>query len=134
MKNGQRRAGTARPPLCGSIFVGQHDGDGRGRVVSQSDYEGMSGAAFRWDEWERLSLDAACDDAKFITEIRAFWDCHFPFLFSVHSGYAYHAICTAADQFGHVVEGYEPLFEEALPVADSFESFLTAFLDGKRNT
>jgi hypothetical protein len=55
-------------------------------------------------------------------------------LFSVHDGYAYHAVCTDDDRFGQVVEGHEPLFEEALPVADSFESFLSAFLNGKRNT
>ena len=110
------------------------DGSQTTWFLSQRDYEGTSGAAFRWDEWEQLSLDAACGDAKFITEIRVFWDSHFPFLFSVHSGYAYHAVCTADDRFGQVVEGYEPGFEEALPVADSFESFLTAFLNAKRNT
>jgi hypothetical protein len=110
------------------------DGSQTTWFLCQSDYEGTSGAAFRWDEWEQLSLDAARGDAKLITEIRAFWDCHFPFLFSVHSGYAYHAVCTADDRFGKVVEGYEPEFEEALPVADSFESFMTAFLNAKRNT
>lgn len=102
--------------------------------LSQSDYEGTSGAAFRWDEWEQLSLDAARGDAKIITEIRAFWDSHFPFMFSVHSGYAYHAVCTDRDRFGQIVEGYEPEFEEALPVADSFESFMATFLNTKRNT
>ncbi len=48
------------------------------------------------------------------------------------SGYAYHAVCTAADKFGQVVEGYEPEFEEVLPVADSFESFITKFAHAKQ--
>lgn len=101
--------------------------------LCQSDYEGTSGSAFRWDEWEKLSLDAADGDDGFITDIRAFWDSHFPFMFSVHSGYAYRAVCTVGEAFGQVVEGYEPLFEEASPVADSFESFLPTLLNAKRN-
>jgi hypothetical protein len=102
--------------------------------LCQSDYEGTSGSAFRWDEWERLSLDAARGDAGYISEIRAFWDSHFPVLFSVHSGYAFHAVCTASGRFGQVVEGHEPEFEEVLPIADSFESFITAFTHADRNT
>lgn len=97
-------------------------------LLCQTDYEGTSVAAFRWDEWEQLSLDAARGDPNLITEIRAFWDCHFPFLYSVHSGYAYHAICTDSDRFGQVVEGCEPLFEETSPIAESFESFLPTLL------
>ena len=80
------------------------DGSQTTWFLCQCDYEGTSGSAFRWDEWEHLSLDAARGDAGYISEIRAFWDSHFPFLFSVHSGYAYHAVCTAADRFGQVVE------------------------------
>jgi hypothetical protein len=102
--------------------------------LCQCDYEGRSGSAFRWDEWEQLSLDAARGEAGDIAEIRAFWDSHFPILFSVHSGYAYHAVCTAADKFGQIVEGYEPAFEEALVVADSFESFIATFTNAKRST
>jgi hypothetical protein len=101
--------------------------------LCQCDYEGTSGYAFRWDEWEQLSLDSAREDAEWISRIRAFWDSHFPFLLSVHSGYSYHAVCTAADKFGQVVEGYEPEFEEVLPVADSFESFIAKFTDAKRS-
>src|SRR6185369_17380775 len=63
--------------------------------LCQCDYEGKSDSAFRWNEWEQLSLDAARGDGGYISAICAFWDSHFPFLFSVHSGYAYHAVCTA---------------------------------------
>ena len=97
--------------------------------LCQSDYDGTSNSAFRWDEWEQLSLKAAYGDVKWIKETRVFWDCHFPFLFSVHSGYAFRAICITGDQFGQVVEGHEPEFEEVWFVADSFEAFLPKFID-----
>jgi hypothetical protein len=96
--------------------------------------EGQTIGAALQPLWDGALIDAARGDPKFITGIRAFWDCHFPFMSSVYSGYAYHAICTGADQFWWVVEGYEPLFEEALPVADSFERFLARFLNAKRST
>ncbi len=95
--------------------------------LCQCDFEGRSDSAFRWDEWEQLSLDAARGDASYISEIRSFWDSHFPFLLSVHSGYAFHAVCTSPDRFGQVVEGFEPAFEEVLTVAESFESFVAKF-------
>jgi len=102
--------------------------------LCQSDYEGTSNSAFRWNEWEQVSLDSARGDTRWITQIRAFWDSHFPFLYSVHSGYAFHAVCTAANRFGQIVAGYGPEFEEVSPVADSFESFLSTFLNANRNT
>ena len=49
-------------------------------------------------------------------------------MLSVHSGYAFYAVRTSPDRFGEVVEGYEPIFEEALVVAESFTDFITRFL------
>jgi len=92
--------------------------------LCQSDYEGTSESAFRWDAWEQLSLEAAEGDPAWIAEIRRFWDHHFPFLLSVKDGYAYYAVCTAEDRFGQIVEGREPEFEGTSPVADSFKDFL----------
>lgn len=98
--------------------------------LCETDFAGTSGAAFRWDEWERLSLDAAGDDARLAAEVRAFWDAHLPFLLSVRDGYAYFAVRTAADGFGQVVAGREPEFEAASVVAESFEQFLADLLAG----
>ena len=98
-------------------------------ILCQSDYDGTGSSAFSWDEWEKLSLSVAGNPDD-IAKVRAFWDGHFPFMFSVGSGYAFHAICTAPDKFGRVVEGCEPDFEEALPVADSFEVFITSVIMG----
>ncbi|MFO0968688.1 MAG: hypothetical protein U0793_24285 [Gemmataceae bacterium] len=98
--------------------------------LCEADYSGTSGAAFVWDEWERLSLDAAGDDPRFAAKVRSFWDAHLPFLLSVRDGYAYFAIRTAADGFGRVVAGREPEFEEASRVAGSFEEFLELLAAG----
>ena len=96
--------------------------------LCEADYAGTGGAAFRWDEWERMSLDAAGDDLRLVAEVRAFWDAHLPFLLSVRDGYAYHAVRTATDGFGRVVAGREPEFEEASVVAESFGEFLSSLL------
>jgi hypothetical protein len=98
--------------------------------LCQSDYEGRSNSAFRWHEWEQMSLNAANGDSRDVAEIRKFWDSHFPFLFSVHSGYAFHAVCTSSTKFGEIVAGYEPAFEEAISVAETFEKFLTMLANG----
>ncbi len=95
--------------------------------LCQQDYNSGSSRAFSWDEWEQLSLRAADGKPEWIAEIRSFWDTHFPFMYSVHSGYAFYAVCTAEDGFGKIVEGYEPEFEDVTEVADSFDEFLNMF-------
>ena len=96
--------------------------------LCQRDYDGRGDSAFRWDEWEQLSLSAANGQPELVTEIRSFWDTHFPFMFSVRSGYAYHAVCTSEDEFGKIVKGCEPEFEEVSQVAGSFDEFLSMFV------
>lgn len=98
--------------------------------LCEADYGGTTGAAFRWDELEQMSLEAAKDDRRLGEAVRGFWNEHLPFLLSVRDGYAYFAIRTAADGFGRVVTGREPEFEEASQVADSFEEFLSVLADG----
>ncbi len=92
--------------------------------LCEADFCGTSDSAFRWDEWEQLSLESVGDDAEWASSVRAFWDVHLPFLLSVEDGYAYHAIATSGDNLGKVVFGREPEFEEADVVAESFEEFL----------
>ncbi len=99
--------------------------------LCEGDYGGTSGAAFRWDEWERMSLDAAADDRRSAEAIRRFWDEHLPFLLSVRDGYAYFAVRTAADGFGRVVAGREPEFEETSQVSRTFEEFLSLLAGGE---
>lgn len=100
--------------------------------LCQRDYDSTGVSAFHWDEWEQLSLRSADGKPELLAEIRSFWDTHFPFMFSVHSGYAFHAVCTAEDGFGKIVEGCEPEFEEVSQVAGSFAEFLSMLVHGSR--
>lgn len=75
-----------------------------------------------------MSIESADGDSEILAEINAFWSDHLPFILSVHSGYAFYAIRTAVERFGEVVEGCEPIFEEACVVAASFSDFLKRFL------
>jgi hypothetical protein len=98
--------------------------------LCEGDYAGTSGAAFKWDEWERMSLEAAADDSRLADAVRGFWDEHLPFLLSVRDGYAYFAVRTAGEGFGRVVAGREPEFEETSEVARTFEEFLSLLAEG----
>ena len=98
--------------------------DEKSWVLGASDYAGTGGAAFRWNEWEELSLDAAGEHDKWRDAIRRFWDAHFPFFMSVATGYEYAAIRVVDPGFGGVVQGREPEFEETTTVAEDLVAFL----------
>ena len=86
------------------------------------------GAAFRWNEWELLSLASADGDPAWEAEIRRFWDAHLPIIMSVADGrYSYYAL-SAAD--GAVVSGGEPEFEVCETAAASLEAFLEKITEG----
>jgi hypothetical protein len=93
-------------------------------ILCRSDYEGVSGGAFAWNEFESMSLDAAGDNAQLIARIVAFWTCHFPFYMSVAGAYEFCAVRVCGDDFGVVVQGSEPEFEEVSVVALSFRDFI----------
>ena len=92
--------------------------------LTATDYAGEGHAAFAWNEWELLSLDAAGDDEQGREAIRRFWDRHLPILLSVRDGYAYLAIDLESPG-GAVVAGREPEFEDVVVVARSFEELTT---------
>ena len=81
-----------------------------------ADFCGEGDGAFAWNEWEKMSIDAADGDLVLVGEIRAFWDAHFPVLNSVRDGYAYLALARGSQS---VVFGREPEFEDCLVVAPS---------------
>jgi hypothetical protein len=95
-------------------------------ILCQADYEGRSGSTWAWNEFECMSLEAVGDDVALASQIVAFWDAHFPFYISVAGQYSYCAVSLDPDDFGTVVEGFEPEFEEVLVVADSFSEFIAA--------
>lgn len=92
--------------------------------LTANELTGASGSAFRYDEWERLSLDSAGGNRIVENATRAFWDRHFPFLMSVRSGYAYLALCADGESSGAIVSGAEPEFEQVRVIATSFDQFL----------
>ena len=97
--------------------------------LTPREFGGRTDSAFRWNEWELLSLDSADDDPEVIRGVHEFWTRHFPFLLSVRDHYSYLAVELDDAVPGAVVFGSEPEFESTQPVAESFESFLSALVD-----
>lgn len=91
--------------------------------LSVEDFSGISESAFTWDEWERMSLEAAGEDPKIIRSILKFWNAHLPIHFDVSDGYAFHAIRLSD---GAIVTGREPEFEEIDVVAGSLQDFIAS--------
>ncbi len=94
------------------------------------DYAETSDLAFRWNEFENMSLDSAEDDNELKKNIIEYWDTHLPFALSVRNDYAYYALDVGTD-FGAVVFGYEPEFEEYEKVAPSFLDFLYKIMNNE---
>jgi hypothetical protein len=102
--------------------------------LCEADYNQASDSAFRWDEFERMSLEAAGDDQNLASRIALFWRSHIPFLMSVKNGYAFLALSLADPNRGAVVAGREPEFENVGKICGSFEEFMLMFnahLDGR---
>ncbi|WP_251317927.1 SMI1/KNR4 family protein [Flintibacter muris] len=91
------------------------------------DYDTRLDHAWRWNEWEQLSLENAQGDREWTGQIKDFWDQHLPIVLSVRDGYAYYAISMAD---GSVVYGRGPEFEACETAAASFAEFLERIMDG----
>lgn len=100
-----------------------------------ADYNGESASAFAWDEFERMSLEAAEGDERAARDVREFWDRHVPFLLSVKADYAYLAFSVGGgDDHGSIVVGHAPDTEAVTKVCDSFADFVrlhAAHLNGE---
>lgn len=83
--------------------------------------------SFHWNEYELMSLEAAKDDPAWQKTIRDFWDNHFPFMMAVHSDYDFLAINLHPDDYGQVVHGFGPEFEQVSAIAPSFTEFVSYF-------
>ena len=84
---------------------------------------------FSWNVFEKISIDAAAnfEERKAITD---WWNDHFPIFMSVKDEYSFFAI-DLVDNFGYIVQGFEPEFENVVYVAKSFEEFLYLITIGK---
>jgi hypothetical protein len=101
--------------------------------LTATDYAETSSETFRWNEFERISLESAAEDGdeERAKEVRAFWDAHFPFMMAVHSDYDYLAVQVGDGRFsrGSIVHGTGDDFEEPSLVAQSFDRFLALLKD-----
>lgn len=96
--------------------------------LTAENYYPKSEDEWRYNEFELISLDAADGDEDFIAEIRNFWNNHIPIIMSVGNGYEYYAIELDS---GNIVSGFEPEFEEAETVAESFDEFLEMLMNNE---
>ncbi|TRY30145.1 SMI1/KNR4 family protein [Aliiglaciecola sp. M165] len=83
--------------------------------------------AFRWNEFELMSIESAEDDKDEIDRIKSFWDSHIPFFMSVEDGYEYYAVSVENATFGKIVHGVEADFEDATIVAKDIGQFIEKF-------
>lgn len=91
--------------------------------LCEDEYNNRSDDAFKWNEFELLSLEAAAEDDTWRSEITAWWDNYLPIVMSVENGYSFYAI-DLSNEIGAIVRGYEPEFEEVEKVANQLEEFL----------
>ena len=91
-------------------------------LVSAADYQRRTGG-FNWDEFEKISLQAAEGDLQWQQKIKSFWDSHLPIFMRVDGEYAYVAYCCAGENAGHYVSGSEPEFEEVSVVGSTLDEF-----------
>lgn len=84
---------------------------------------------FTWNEFEKMSIESTTDPVE-RAEIKKWWTNHLPVMISVKDGYSFFAISLEED-FGCVVQGFEPEFEDVVLVANSFEEFLHYIMIGK---
>jgi len=95
--------------------------------LSEEDFFQTDESKFIWNEFEKISIEAAEDDEKLIQEVNEFWDLHLPIIFRVGGDYEYYAINISN---GSVVYSFAPYFEEAEEVAISFYDFLDKIIKG----
>lgn len=98
--------------------------------ICEDEYNNNSDIAFKWNEFEIMSLEVAEDDQEWKEEIIAWWDKHLPIIMSVDDGYSFYAIDLTDDK-ECIVKGYEPEFEEVEKVADSIEEFFDLIMSNE---
>lgn len=98
--------------------------------LCEDEYNGNSDIAFKWNEFELLSLEVAEGDDEWKAEIISWWDKKLPIVMSVDGEYSFYAIDLSNNK-GSIVKGYEPEFEEAEEVASSIDEFFELIMLNK---
>lgn len=87
-------------------------------LLTAKDYLADDDEAYRWNEFELMSLEWMEDEKA---EITAFWDNYLPIFMSVAGDYHYYAINIKT---GEIFEGWSPEFEEPQIAAPNFTEFM----------
>ncbi len=98
--------------------------------ICGKDYLDESDDAFRWNEFELMSLEATDGDEEWKHKIQAWWKEKLPFIMSVKGGYSYYAI-DLEDNEGTIIFGREPEFEDAIIVAKDFDDFIDKLVNNE---
>jgi len=95
--------------------------------LCEDEYNDNSELAFKWNEFELISLEAAEGDDDWKSEIKSWWNNKLPIVMSVDGGYSFYAIdfCNGES----IVKGYDPEFEETELVAKNVEEFLKLIMN-----
>lgn len=91
-----------------------------------NDYADETDDAFKWNEFELMSLEAADSDKEWKKSIKEWWNNRLPIILSVKDGYSFWAIDLSD---GTIVRGGEPEFEEVSVIADNFEEFIDMIMN-----
>jgi hypothetical protein len=108
------------------------NGDQTAWFLCESDYNGVGNSAYRWNEFEAQALEAAAGDETWEREIRDFWSDQFPILLSTKNGYAFLAIRVSGTDFGQIVVGREPDYQDVDVVASSFGELVRSIVSAAR--
>ena len=95
------------------------------------DFNTNSENEFKWNHFELLSLEWSKDDDEELKAIKNFWKQHIPIILSVKDGYQYFAICLNKNNYGEIVHGCEPLFEETTKISNNFTAFMELIEKGE---
>ena len=98
--------------------------------LCEDEYNDNSDIAFKWNEFELLSLEVAIDDDEWKSEITSWWNKKLPIVMSVDDGYSFYAIDLSNNK-GTIVKGDEPEFEEVEEVASNIEDFFELIMLNK---
>jgi hypothetical protein len=105
--------------------------------LTEAEYNRARDTPLAWDFCEQLSLEVLeqCSAIDEMTDVKDFWNAHLPILLADRGEYVYLAIGVQPENFGQIIKGFEPEFEEsASQVCGSFTDFCqlyTEVLEGK---
>ncbi|KRG50067.1 hypothetical protein ARC23_12200 [Stenotrophomonas beteli] len=95
--------------------------------VSMGEFAGVSDSEFSWGDFEKMGIGAAMTDADG-EDVRKFWAEYLPIFMAVDGDYQFVGLGRSS---GVVVHGVEPEFESVTRLAETFDEFLTAAMNGQ---